>query len=806
MLMSSLRYGLRDLRGNRNVAITAILTVALGIGISGAMFAVVYAVLLRPLPFGNSDRLVAIGQANQLNNHPGSSSLPNIRDWREYSRSFQDIAYWSTSFHNVASGNETESAADIRCSANLFSLLEARPALGRTFDLDEDGKDSVAVLSAATWRSLFSSDPNVAGRTIRVGSDQYTVIGVMPAGFSFPFVEPIGAVWIPIQPKMEWEDRNIAMLQAVGRLGNGVSVAAAQAGLTTIANRATGSSGGIRILVEDYRGSITGDVRAPLLYLGAAVIAVWLIACINTISLLLTRAVSRRRETALRCALGASAGQLLSQFLAESAIVGGGGGLLGLLLAYSLVWFFRSSLAYKVPFADAIRINPAVLGVMLFMSMTSALLVGIWPALQSYRTSPLGALREGGGSSGVSRRQRRLQDILVVCEVAPTLVLLLSAGLLLRTLSNLSQTPLGLRPDHLLIARLPLLPQDPARGRDVVSSVYDPLLRNLEQVPGVESAAISSILPMDANSTSSIPVEIFGRPNESNAVSTAEMRLVSRSLYRTLGIPLLSGRSFADSDTRSAPWAVVVNQAFVRKYFPDEDPLGQRVWTGDDGPHQFSQIVGVVGDTHQRSVSEPVLPEMDLCYEQLAPTDDFAMMLGMLVQVAVRTRSGPETAIPGVRAALQAVNPETPAGISTMQDIVDQSLSNQRLVAGLVGIFAACGLLIAIVGLYGLLAYTVSRSRRDIAVRMALGATRQSVVGLVVRHAALVVGGGIAVGVAVWYQTAQVLRGYIYGMGTHDAVTVVSVGLLLSACGVLASYVPARRASRIDPMAALRHE
>jgi len=398
-----------------------------------------------------------------------------------------------------------------------------------------------------------------------------------------------------------------------------------------------------------------------------------------------------------------------------------------------------------------------------------------------------------------------VQDILVICEVALSLVLLLNAGLLLRTLYNLRAVPLGFVPDHLIVAQVPLFQRSQAGG-DLLTSVYDPLLQRLEQMPGVKSAAISTILPMSPSSSAKMPVQIYGRPNPSKQISTAELRIVSSDLYRTLGVRLLSGRLFMDTDTRSAPWAVIVNQAFVRKYFPDEDPLGQQVRTADKGPHKYSSIVGVVEDTHQKSIADGVEPEIDLCYKQLAPDDSFVVMLGMVIQTAVRTEADPASVIPSLRGALQSINPEVPANISTMRDIVDKSLSSQTLAARLIGIFAACALLIAMIGLYGLLAYTVSRSTRDIAIRLALGATRSNVITRVIRQSALVLGIGIAIGFMAWVQTARLLQSYLYGVGAHDALTIFTVAAVLAACGLLASYVPARRASLVDPITLLRHE
>jgi predicted permease len=807
MLIRDLRFGLRLLSRNLGFTIVAILTSALGIGLTASMFTVVYAVLLRPLPFANPAQIALIGQANNQDVRLGPASLPNINDWRAQSASFQDIAYWELSAHSVESNGNTKSVVAIRSSANLFSLLQVHPLLGRTFMPDEDqpGKNNVALLSTAIWKSAFSSDPKVVNSTVKVGGEQYTVVGVMPESFIFPLTEEGPTIWLPVRPNKQWEDRNTAMLQVVGRLKEGVPAETAQAELSTIFARTNAQENHGRVLVKDYREAVTGNVRTVLLSLEAAVLAIWLIACVNVVGLLLARATGRRREIAIRCAIGSNRWQLLSQFFAESALLSGLAGMLGLCLAFGATYLLRAYLGASLPFAHTMGINLPVIGVIFLLSMISTLLFGMWPALQAYWTEPQDALSDASTRTGTSRRQRRARDLLVVCEVALSLVLLLHAGLLLRSIYSLRNIPLGFVPQNLIVAQLPLL-QESYAGRDVIQTVYKPLLEELQHKPGVQYAGISSILPMSPDSKAQIPVEVFGRSENGEQASLAELRIVSPDIYRALGIRLLSGRSFADTDSRTSPWVVVVNQRFARKYFPNEDPLGKQIRTAGDGPHKYSAIVGVVEDTHQKSLDEPVEPEVDLCYVQLKPEDDFAGMLGFFVQVAVRADRPPATVIPEVRKLLQQINPEGAYSISTMQETVDKSLSSQTLVAQMVWLFAGAALLIAVIGLYGLLAYNVSMSTRDIAVRLALGATRSKVLSMVLKHALLVLVAGLVSGFMIWQQTANLLRNYLYGVGTHDFPTIFAVAGVLLACGLLAGYIPARRASLVDPMKSLRHE
>jgi len=803
MFSRNVSYGLRQLVRNRVFAVVAILTLALGIGMTASMFSVVYAVLVRPLPFTNAEQIVLIGQASP-ENRLGTSSLPDIRDWREQSKTFNDIAYWELAIQTLESGSQARSVPAVRCSANLFALLGTRAALGRTFFPTEDKpENTVAVLSASVWKSLFSSDPGVINSSIKMGDQYYTVVGIMPDDFIFPLTQSGPVIWVPLQPKPAWEDRNTAMLQAVGRLNANVSIDTAENELAAISGRTRNNSVPTpRVLVKDYRDSITGDVRTMLLLLECAVLAVWLVACINVVGILLARATNRRRETAIRCALGAGRWQLLNQFFAESAVLAGIAAAIGLLLCFISTSVIRSYLGSKLPFADNIEVNLPVLALILLMSLASTVVFGMWPALMAFRAAPQDALREGTSGSGIGRRQRRVKDVLVICEVALSLVLLLNAGLLLRTIYNLRSTPLGFVPEHLIVGQL-TVPQE-SRMAGMVQSVHKSLLEELQRTPGVKHAATATILPMNPNFTAKIPVQIFGTRRDKSA--TAELRIVSLDIYNTLGTRLVKGRLFTDTDTRNAPWAVIVNQTFVRKYFPNEDPLGKQIRTGDDGPHKFSAIVGVVEDARQKSLADGVEPEINLNYAQLGPEDDFAALMGFAIQVAVRTEQDPETVIPVVRRMLQSASPEGIFSVSTMQDELDKSIAGQRLIAQVIWVFAGVALLIALIGLYGSLSYNVSSLTREIAVRLALGAPRGRVLAMIIRHALIVVGLGVGLGLFVWHRTVDLLKHYLHGVGTHDPLTIVGVIALLVACGALAGYLPARRASLIDPTKTLRHE
>jgi predicted permease len=439
------------------------------------------------------------------------------------------------------------------------------------------------------------------------------------------------------------------------------------------------------------------------------------------------------------------------------------------------------------------------------LSIISILLFGVWPALQAFRTAPREALNDRASGIGTGRYQRRVRDGLVICEVALSLTLLLDAGLFLRTFHNLRKTPLGFVPQNLIVVQAPLF-QLGDEGKDVVQAVYNPLLHEIQSQPGVQSAAISSILPLNSASTIKAPVRIFGREDPSNQKSVAELRLVSPELYRTLGIRLLKGRLPADTDTASAPWAVIVNQSFAQKYLPGEEPLGKQIRTASSGQHQFSPIVGVVENTRQKALSDEIEPEIHIPYRQLTPDDDFSAVLGIYMQIAVRTHGEPSGAIPGVRKSLQKISPEGRFRVTTMEAELDQSLGSRMLVARLIWVFAVAALLMAVIGLYGLLSYHVNTSVKDIAIRLALGASRSDVVMQVIRQAMLVLGIGIVIGLIVWQQTASLLQSYLYGVKQHDLLTIISVTSALFISGLLASYLPARRASTVDPIKHLRRQ
>jgi predicted permease len=820
-LLQDVQYAIRQLRKNPGFTTITVLTLALGIGVNAAMFAVIDAVLLRPFPFPEPNQVVQMSEARPDDVAAGSSSLPDIRDWRTQNHSFQDVAWYTTGIRSVDIPGYADFIPVIYSSANLLTTLQVDPQLGRNFMPNEDqpGHGDVVLINTIAWEKFFNRNPQALGSTLKLGNKSYTVIGVMPNGFEFPYVGDGPAVWSPLVPVKENEERDSRSLTAVGRMKPGVSVEAAQAELSGIQNNIANAYPKLeldkRVIVKSYREVLTGNVRPALVALQFAVLAVWLIACANVASLLLSRSSGRRREIAIRSAIGAARSRLVRQFLTESLVLSLTGAAVGLALAYGCVRLLKFYLDLYLPLSAHIHIDARVMAALVGFSIISAVLFGLLPAIQASRASAQEALREGTPAAGAGRRQKRFRDALVVCEIALSLLLLISAGLLLRSLLSLRNLPLGFVPHNVVVTSI-FLPQSGGgmvgntgkyANQDIAQVFYAPLLDKLAHLPGVDSAALTSILPLSPNFQAGGSFEIVGRPKDPANKTHAAIRAVSPSLYSTLGIRLLQGRLFSQSDGPQAAGAIV-NEAFVRKYFRDQNPLGQQIKISDHGPHGTVTIIGVVENTHQTAMSEDVQPEINLSYLQLGSDDELTpYVLASFTHLVLRTHSDPSTVIPELRTALREVDPDMAVtDIATMQEVVDTSLGSQTLAVRLLWIFAGAALLIAIAGIYGLLAYNVSQRTRDIGLRMALGATRGNVIQMVLRQAVLLLLVGVGIGVVAAISAGSVLRSFLYGVVPYDATTIAGVSALLLACGLLASYIPARRASRIDPIKALRWE
>ena len=823
-LFQDLRYAFRQLRKNPGFAAVTVLTLALGIGVNAAMFAVIDAVLLRPLPFPKPDQIVQMSESRYEDmGGPISSisSLPDIRDWRTQTHSFQDIGWYTEGVRSVDVPGFSDFIPVIASSSNLFSILQVQPALGRSFlpEDDQPGHGDGILINDVAWEKLFAKRSDVIGQSLKLGDKVYTVIGVMPPGFEFPSVGDGPTVWQPLVATPEYEARDSRTLTSVGRLKPVVSAASAQAELSGIQQNIAKAYPKLeldnRVAVKRYRDVLTGNVRPALLALQFAVLAVWLIACANVASLLLSRTTGRRREIAIRSAIGAARARLVRQFLTESLVLSSTGAALGLALAFGCVRALKFYLDLYLPLSSHIHIDARVAAALVGFSIVSAVLFGLVPALQAARAPAQEALREGSPSAGASRRQKYFRDTLVVGEIALSLLLLISAGLLLRSLLALRGLPLGFVPQNVATTAI-FLPQAGGgtigaggkyAGKDISRVFYRPLLDRLSHLPGVDSAAITTVLPLMPNFQSRGSFEIVGHPKDPSNKLVADVRVVSPSLYHTLGIRLLQGRLLTDEDGPASGAVAIVNQALAHKYFAGQNPLGQQLKIADKGPHAVVTIVGVVENSHQTTMSEAANPEINLPYSQLVLGDELQPILSMFSNVALRTNVPPSTVIPSLRTTLREFDPSLAVvDIRTMQELVDTSLGSQTLAVRLLWIFAGSALLISIAGIYGLLAYNVSQRTRDLGVRMALGATRGNVISLVLRQAGILLGIGVCIGVVAAVSAGSVLRSFLYGVVPYDAWTIVAVSALLLASGLFASYIPARRASRIDPVKALRWE
>jgi predicted permease len=730
----------------------------------------------------------------------GSVSVPNFRDWQEQNTGFEQLAAWQDGSLNLQGSSEPERILAVLATPNLFTLLRTRPLLGRTFDPKTDGPATgqVAVVSEDLWRTHFSANPSLVGRMIRLDDVSYTVIGVMPRSFDFPAGGKATDAWVVYRPTdREAANRGSHFLAVIGRLKDGVSLDKATAQLMAVAARIEkeypAQQMGRSVHVQPLRDDLVGDVRPALLILFGAVAMVLLIACANMANLLLARATVRRREVAVRLALGATRARLIRQFLVESLILALAGAAVGLLLA-------RSSLAALAPLAESalpiyqeFPLDGRVFAFLLGIALLSGLAFGIVPALQASRGDVRETLSEGGGKTTGSRRQQLVRSSLVVFEIAVSLVLLVGAGLLLRGFVALNGTEPGLEADHVLTAHLPL---PPAQLPGATPRLFRPLLEEVRHIPGVRSAAVVSMLPIQDAWTNG-PFAVEGRPPLlPNQAPVAEYRTASPGFFQSLGIPLQRGRDFTEADGEKGPDVVIINATLARRHFPGEDPVGRRLLFGATPV----TIVGVAGDVRQAGLDLNPLAEIYFPYG----LDTGSLGDAVLV---LHTAVPPASVAGEVRAAVRKVDPTLPLfDVLTMEEVISRSLASRRLNLWLLGLFAGMALVLAATGLYGVISYLVAQRTREIGVRMALGAQTWNVIGLVMRQAAGLTGAGIAVGLAGALAFASVLRSLLYGVSARDPLTYAALTALLAFVALLATWLPAWRASRLDPLLAIRTE
>jgi len=805
-----MRPSLRRLLRQPGFTLTAVGVLALGIGIATAMFSVLNAELLRPLPYLHPDQLVTVAEPRGATEVFWGVSHLDALDWQRSAHSLQQIAFTQPALATLQTEADSTSLEADTVSANLFALLGVPPALGRAFAAqDAAARSRLAVLSDALWRSAFHADRGVVGTSIKLDGTGYVVAGVMPPAFRYPY-DNSAALWTlylpPATPTKE--DRTDTGFSVIARLAPGTSIAAAQAEVSAIqagiARRFAGDHLTDRVVVRSYKDSLVAHESSTLWAVALAVGFVWLIACASVAGLLLSRFAARRRELAVRAALGASRARLARGLLGEALLVGGAAGAAGCGVAALCLGGLRPFLSRHFLDSAHIRLNPMVLAALVAASLLSVVVVGLLPALAVARVPAAQGLADR--SAAGSPAQARLRDALVVAEIALALLLLAGAGLLLRTLHALRQVPLGFTTANILTVRL-----NTPRGSFAHDSVYTafeaPLLARIEAMPGVAAAAVSSVLPLAHGVQVKGMFGIEGRHNlTADQQPQGDLRFTSPDYPKTFGIVLERGRFFDPRlDTATSQPVVVVNHTFAARYFPGQDAVGQHL---SIGPKKYAEIIGVLADARDISVAEPPAPQMHFSTTQLAPGKaPFYNIGAQFLQLGVRTRTPSEASVPAIRAAIHALRPDlAPGTFQTMTQLEDLALGDQTFAARLLSLFALAALAIALAGLYGLLAYQVGQRTREMGIRVALGADRSDIVGLVLRRALWPLGLGVALGLGLALALARLLAAYLFGVPARDPWTLAAVALLLAACGLAAAWLPARRAAAVSPLTALHAE
>jgi predicted permease len=813
LLARDVPYAARTLRRTATVSLLAVVTLALGIGANAAIFSVVNAVLLRPLPYREPDRLVRVFETKKDDpTWTGSVAVPNLNDWREQSRTIEGFVAYEFSGRNLQRGADVQRVSAVTVSANAFAILGHPPLLGRGFAPGEDaeGRNQVVVLSEGLWRREFGADPAVVGRAISLDGVPHEVVGVMPADFGFPAGAGSPELWVPYTPRRaDLASRDNHFLSVIARLRPGVTLGQASAEMRRIAERLEGAyprdmanrTVGLVPLPENA----VGRARPALLVLFGAVTLVLLVACANVAALLLARAAARRQAAAVRLALGATRGRLVREQLVESTLLALVGAVLGTAVAWGALRALARVGGRVLPVVGAASLDPRVLAFLLGVSVLCGLAAGLAPALQASSWGLRDALAGAGGKTTAGGAQQRARTALVVAQMALSLVLLAGAGLLLRAFALLNATSTGLEPAGVVTARLSV-----PRGQygssslpERVRALYFPALERVRALPGVRAAAVINMLPIESWGTNG-GYWIDGRPKPPFGQGpSVELRQVSPGYFAAMGIPLKAGRDFTEADGLAGPEPTLVNEAFARREFPGESPIGRRIRRGPDSASVFT-IVGVVGDVRQAGLDREPMPEMYFTYR----SDRAGFRPSIMV---VRAAGGAAALTPGlvsaVRAAVTNVAPDVPLyAVRTMGEVIGESLAARRFNLLLLGAFAAVAVTLAACGLYGVLAYAVTQRSRELGIRVALGADRRAVIRLVVRHGAAIAGVGIAAGLAGAALLSRVMASMLYGVGARDPLTLAGVSALLGAVALAATYVPARRAARSDPMVALRAE
>lgn len=804
-LRQDTRYGLRILRKSPGLTSVAALSLALGIGAISTIFSFVNGIMLRPLPYPEPERLVILDETALKRGVASMSvSFPNFLDWREQNHSFQDIGCYDTGGFAVAGGGpagaEPERLPGAFVSQGTFEILGVAPILGRTFTAEEDqtDRDPVVILSYGLWQRRFGGDPNILGQTLLLNSRPRVVIGVMPKGFQFP---EVAEAWGPLALNTKIYSRTDHGLQSIARLKPGVTLDQAQAEMISIASNIERenpiTNEGLSVKVIDLRSSLVGDYKNALLILLGVCGFVLLIACVNVANLLLARATARQKEIAIRAALGANRRRIFRQLLTESLLLGLISGALGLVLALWGMDLLLAAIPIDIPFWMKFDLDGRVLGFTAGCSALTGFVFGTAPALEASNPDLNETLKEGG-RSGAGSGRHRLRSLLVVAEIALSLVLLVGAGLMMRSFIGLQQVNSGINPQGVLTMNIGL-PGAKYRTSDQRTTFFHQLLERVRAVPGVQYAGTNSGLPLAGNNWGrSLTVE--GRPllavGEAPIINHC---VISPNYFAAMGITLLRGRDFDERDTREAAKVTIIDERLAREYWPDGDPIGKRVRFGPpENNEPWHTIVGVVGEVKHERLDASTRKSAYLPYPQIP--------IGG-THLVIRTEAQPESLVRPVRNIVRELDADLPiTRVMPMTEIVARSVWQPRLYTALFAVFAAVALILATVGIYGVMSYAVTLRTREIGLRMALGAQRSDVLKLVGRHGLLITTVGVGAGIAAAVGLTRLMSGLLFGVTPTDTITFVAVSVLLAGVALGACFVPARRAAKVDPMIALRYE
>jgi len=810
VFLQDARFAIRTLLKRPGFAAVIILTLALGIGANTAIFSVLNGVVLRPLQFEDPDELVMVWETRmETGLDQGLASYPNFRDWKEQNQVFDGLAAIRSTGVTLTGVDEPERIRGAQVSGEFFSLLRTEAAVGRIFRSEDNevGAEAVVVLGDGLWHRRFGGDPEIIGQSLTLDGKVHTVIGILPPGFRFPVNLAEAELWTPLDLEFMFIPvRRAHWLNVIGRLKPDVTLAQARAEMDTIAVRLEqqypDANAGRRVNIIPLHEQVVAHARSPLFMLLGAVGLVLLIACANVANLLLARSTGRRGELAIRTAVGAGRLRLVRQLLTESVLLGLAAGAAGVLLAMWGVEALASLVPADLPRTDEISVDGSVFAFALVLALCASVIFGLAPALHAAPSNLPAALKESGRESAIVGSRGRLRGVLVASEVALALVLLIGAGLLMRSFHRLMRVDFGFAPENVLTFELSL-PSTANQSADQQAALYGQVLERLESLPAVQSACANTTLPLTGGGIS-LSFEIEGRPQPApDTEPSALYGSISPSYFHTLGIPLLEGRSFNELDTRGRPGVMIINQAMAQRFWPGESPLGQRlrvqrgpVVSGASDPDSY-EIVGVVGDVRRFILEEPEPCMYVPIWQQTWSFMSFAL----------RSAGNPRSVVPAVRGEVGAVTQEAaPYAFKTLDQYLAETVAQRRFAMLLLGIFAAVALILASVGIYGTLCYTVAQRTHEMGVRMALGAQQTDLVGMVLKQGLALAGSGLVIGLIGAFAATRVLTSLLFEITALDPTTFVGVPVLLGSVSLLACYIPARRATKIDPMVALRYE